>query len=67
MVHWANLSEPHTSDKNGIGVTFTKMYVEIQSNGTIVKSLRLKIGLKLDNLQMLLVVFIMRTITRVVY
>ena len=29
-----NLSEPHTSGKNGTSVMFTKVYVEIQINGT---------------------------------
>ena len=41
-----SLSEPHTSDKNGTSITFTKRYMEIWINGTSIKSLRLKFGLK---------------------
>ena len=31
-----SLSKPHTSGKNGISVTFAKVYVEIRINGTSV-------------------------------
>ena len=29
-----SLSEPHTSGKNGMSITFTRIYVEIWINGT---------------------------------
>ena len=70
LIIGAHLSKPHTSERNGTSVMFTKIYMKIWINGTSImhsQNLCLKIGLKLDNLQMLPDVFIGQTITRAVY
>ena len=48
-----SLSKPHTSGKNGMSVTFAKVYVEIRINGMSVMHLQKFIQESGDNLQML--------------